>query len=103
MYDFFSSLPKLCDDLSDAVAAAAFSAIGALMHGHPLCVTAVSKELGSFWGSEGRQQRRKGVGGEEGEGGVWVVEQSTGDACSRQKQVPGVILGHYWLGGFHPE
>lgn len=69
MYDFFSSLPKLCDDPSDAVAAAAFSAIGTLMEGHPLCTTLVDEEVRSFWGLEGRQQRRTAsVDGKEGAG-----------------------------------
>lgn len=84
--DFFSSLPKICDDPSDAVAAAAFSAIEALLQGHPLCVTAVNTELGNFWGSE-CEQRRKGVGEREGKGRVWMGGPITHNVFSRHKQV----------------
>eukprot|EP00903_Cladosiphon_okamuranus_P018229 g16768.t1 len=70
MYDFFSSLPKLCEDPNDVVSTAAFSAIEALLQGHPLCVTAVDRELESFWGVEGHHQRERRSGpGWEGAGG----------------------------------
>lgn len=88
MHDFFSSLPKLCEDPSDVVAAAAFSAIEAMLQRHPLCVTAVDKELESFWGAEGedqqpRQRRRMGPGGGEEEGGGGTA----GGAFCGHKQV----------------
>lgn len=84
MYDFFSSLPKLCEDPNDVVSAAAFSAIEALLQRHPLCVTAVDLELESFWGVEDQHQQewRSGPGGEEAGGGG-----TAGGAFCGHKQV----------------
>lgn len=93
MYDFFSSLPKLCEDPNDVVSAAAFSAIEELLRGHPLCVTAVDRELESFWGVEGEHQQqqrwRSGVerGGDGGGGGA-----AGGGICGH-KQVRNVQEG----------
>ncbi|CAB1120325.1 unnamed protein product [Ectocarpus sp. CCAP 1310/34] len=67
IHDFFSGLPKLCDDPSNIVAAAAFSAIEALLREHPLCETAVDKEVRGFWGLES-----------DGEGGVQEGRGSRG-------------------------
>ncbi|CAM9639630.1 unnamed protein product, partial [Laminaria digitata] len=79
MHDFFANLVKMCDDPSDAVAGAAFGAIGGVLEGHPLCVTAVDEGLRSFWGGgEGKEdlpslspwrQRGAGVRGQGGVGG----------------------------------
>lgn len=68
IHDFFSSLPKLCDDPSNIVAAAAFSAIEALLREHPLCETAVDKEVRGFWGLESDVQAEGKGGVQEGRG-----------------------------------
>ncbi|CBJ33764.1 expressed unknown protein [Ectocarpus siliculosus] len=68
IHDFFSSLPKLCDDPSNIVAAAAFSAIEALLREHPLCETAVDKEVRGFWGLESDVQPEGKGGVKEGRG-----------------------------------
>lgn len=80
MHDFFANLVKLCDDPSDAVAAAAFGVIGRVLEGHPLCATAVDEGLRSFWGGgDGKEEalpsmspwRWRGEGaGEQGGAGV---------------------------------
>ncbi|CAM9845843.1 unnamed protein product, partial [Scytosiphon promiscuus] len=85
MYDFFSSLPKLCDDPSDAVAAAAFCAIGTLMGEHPLCTTLVDEDLRRFWGLEGGQQRHT-TQMESGRG-PWVGLGTSDGLFGRHKQV----------------
>lgn len=64
--DFFSVLAKLCNDPSDAVAAASFAAVGDVLREHPLCRTAVDEELRRFWGALGTE----GETGESGDQGA---------------------------------
>lgn len=103
--EFFSSLPKLCDDPSDAVAAAVFSAIGALLQEHPLCVTAVDEELRRFWGEDGGPQQQwrpnKGAvlgsrewGGEEEKAPPCGAFGSHKQVCVGCKYMVCVIPGH---------
>lgn len=78
--DFYSAVTKLCDDESDAIAAAAFSAIGAPVRAHPLCSTSVDVELRSYRGAEGGASRKSSWGG-----GYSSAESQ--DGCISHKQV----------------
>lgn len=53
VHDFFSSVIRFCEDASDKVAAAAFSAIDIPLGALPLCCTTVHQQLRSYWGHEG--------------------------------------------------
>lgn len=79
-------LVNLCDDVSDAVAAAAFDAIHATLSGHPLCMTWVDEELLEFWG---QGERRRGGSETEGrmslDGDLGDHKQVGGDGCMVQK------------------